>query len=163
MKNYNFFKDLNSYCKKTKILILGSYHPDNLPTVEQFKSFLIKEGFENTKLATELIKIPVGIEYDKKMNKILSQIENEMNNAEFNIFVFFIKENESTVQELNCFINNPNFLEKHKKTLVLFPKRQFSSMVSGFIRRKKLYIFKYENEFEFYQYTCSFIRRNLIY
>ena len=96
--------DIDSFLETTKILIFGSYHPNNKPILDKLIEFLKRRGFINTSLAAIPIKDFNESSYEKKMGEVLSRIEKKMINAHFNIFIFFSEKNESTIVELTCLV-----------------------------------------------------------
>ncbi len=51
-----FFADPSSFYKDLRILVLGSYHPENFPTVQGLKEALIEEGFLNAKIGSDILE-----------------------------------------------------------------------------------------------------------
>ena len=156
------FVDISKLISKVKILVYGSYHPDNLPILVNLVSFLKEKGFINTFLAKELIKIPQELKSENKNAFIYNEIKKKMLETDFNIFILFYNKNDSVIVELSSLVDSENFEEKYEKTLVNLPFDYDYTIVKGLISEYKLNIFRYNNEFELEQFCFSFIKRNLI-
>jgi len=159
------FIDVSKYFNRYKILILGSYHPNNIQALLDLKGWLIERGFTRTYLARDIIK--EEFDYDNKdiLANFYSKIESEMINSDFNIFIFFRepnRENESTIVELSSLVHSEQFSKKIDKTLVLFPSNFSSSMLEGFVTSNKLNIFIYEDEIYIFPKCFAFIKQNIV-
>jgi len=141
------------------ILIFGSYHKDNEPILVKLICSLKKRGFKKTRLAKHPFKNINGLSFEEKMGIAFTKIENKMKKADFNIFIFFDKENDSTLVELTAFVKSPHFSDKKKNTLLILPNDYNASMLIGLIGQNRLNIFRYNNEYMIYQYCYVFIKR----
>ena len=149
--------------KKYKILILGSYHPQNYLYLNELCTFLKKKGFLNTFLARELVKTKHISEFDHnipKMEFIFTEIEKLMNKADFLLFVFFEDYNESVIVELTSVLKTKNF--KDNQTVALIPNNYNISMLEGLISQQKLNVFRYYSFSEILEYSKNFILRNIL-
>ena len=142
------------------ILIFGSYHKDNEPILVKLILSLKKRGFKKTRLAKYPSKNINGLTFEEKMGIVFTKIEKKMKKADFNIFILFDKENESTLVELTAFVKSPHFSDKKNKTLLILPKNYNVSMLIGLIGQNKLNIFRYNNDYMIYHYCYGFIKRN---
>ena len=165
------FVDAESILSKIKVIILGSYIPENFKVLIELKNFLINQGFQNTFIGRDLVSIDGNLNYRDKMAKFLFDIKNQMLKADFNLFVFFHnidnednrfkKENESIIVELMALVETPKYSEKENKTLVYFPYNYSSSMLEAIITQKKINIYEYQNTQQILQKSLSFIKYNL--
>jgi len=144
-----------------RILVFGSYHKDNEPTLLKLINYLRKKGFKKTTFAKHLFKDIEGLSYEEKMGIALNKIEKKMLKTDFNIFVFFSIANDSTIVELTSLVKSVHFSEKKSKTLVILPREYNASMLVGLIGQNRLNIFRYNNKNMIYQYCYSFIKRNI--
>jgi hypothetical protein len=147
--------------EKVKIIVYGSYHPTNKPILDSLVKYLKDKGFQDTKLALDLITIPEkGLSEDYEAI-ILTQIEELMNEVDFNIFVLFPKENNSTLIELTSLIKSDMFSTKKDKTLVILNRNYNVSMLLGLLKRDEINTFRYDSAFEICRKAYIFIRQNL--
>ncbi|MBD3211674.1 MAG: hypothetical protein GF311_03625, partial [Candidatus Lokiarchaeota archaeon] len=154
----NEFFDLSSIYKSIKILLLGSYIPENLRVLEKIKNDLKSKGFENTYLGKDLRK---NWDNSKNISDIYVKIEKAIQEFDFNIFVLFHnisspatrfkQENDSTIVELMSLICSGTYSEKRKRTLVFIPQGYISSMLKGVIESKRVNIFEYDNYQQIYK------------
>ncbi len=141
-------------------MILGSYNNENEQILIKLKCFLKGKGFKNTQLAKHPFEKTNGLSYEEKMCIALNKIEKKMLEADFNIFVFFPSENDSTLVELTSLVKSAQFSDKKEKTLVILHKNYNASMLMGLIGQNKIIVFRYNNEYMIYQYSYGFIKRN---
>lgn len=149
--------------KPLKILIFGSYHKNYESILVKLVCYLRRKGFKKTGLAKHPFKNTIGLSYEEKMSLAFSKIEKKMLNADFNIFIFFPNENDSTLVELTSLVKSSRFSDKKNKTLVILPKNYNASMLIGLIGQNKINIFRYSNEYMIFQYCYVFIKRNALY
>ena len=64
-----------------RVLILGSYHPDNLPALLLLQQYLIEKGLNNVVLIKDLDLLEPNCPADERMSNLLSSIESEMNQS----------------------------------------------------------------------------------
>lgn len=144
-----------------KVLILGSYHPDFLPILTTLQQSLNESGVMNAFLARDVISMMNLDEHGDIMAYVLTEVENQMNAADFNLFIFFPSRNDSTAVELTTFVKSVSYKQKMEKTLVFLPRSADLSMISGLISREKVNCFRYDTDFDIYSYAILFIKRNL--
>lgn len=158
------FKSLSINQIQTKVLVLGSYHPDNKPVVDGLVKFLREKGFVNTFLANEVIHEPSeDLLKEKDRNAyIYTEMVKLMRNSDFNIFVLFLEKNNSVIAELSSLIHSQYFEEKSNKLIVYIPYNYNYTVSRGLISEKKLNVYIYNDENEIYQHCLVFIHRNII-
>ncbi|MHA1650141.1 MAG: hypothetical protein ACTSYB_08100 [Candidatus Helarchaeota archaeon] len=149
--------------KEVKVLILGSYSPKNYLILQRLKQHLIDQNFKNIFIANDIVKIPEHGSYEEKMASVLSEIEKLMQKFDFNIFILFEESNNSTITELGTFIHKNYFKEKKETTLVVLPRNYNISMVVGLLFHERIKIFRYDCDFDIYEYCTRFIIQNSIY
>ncbi len=155
-----FFNPLALF-KVRKVIVFGSYHPNNKPTLDYLVNYLKERGFQNTKLAIDIINVHNSKKTAELEAYILSEIEKLMQEVDYNIFVFFPSENNSTLIELTSLIKSPAFEMKREKTLVCLERNYNVSMLTGLIQKGKIYTFFYDNIIELCQRAFIFLKQNI--
>lgn len=166
----DYFYDISALLKKVKILILGSYIPQNFKLLEALKIFLIKKGFENTKLGRDIIEVPSGTIFDANLAYIYEKVKEAMLESDFNIFVFFSpidqtkisysNINESTSVELTSLVESTTDNKINSRLIIFFPNGYYSAMVQGLTISKKLFIFEYNNSYQIFMKAYTFVKQN---
>lgn len=158
------FKSLNINYTHTEILVLGSYHPENKPVVDELVSILREKGFLNVFLANEVVQEPSeDILREKDRNAyIYTEMVNLMKNSDFNIFLLFPEKNNSVVAELSSLIHSEYYEKKFNKIIVYIPYDYNYTVSKGLISENKLNVYTYNDENEIYQHCVNFINRNMI-
>ncbi len=160
----SFFRDNSKYYKDLNILILGSYDPQYFHIVQEMKQVLIKEGFSNAEIGSDipeenfLEKSELGLEY---IQKTYLKINRAMKQVHFNLFLFFDTKNESTQTELMSLIQDNYLKENSEKVLVFFPANLYATILEGFVSFNKLNVFRYQSEVEIYQKSINYLRQNI--
>ncbi len=157
----NIFTNPKDLFKNRRIVIFGSYHPNNKPVLDRLVTYLRQRGFQQTKLAIDIIKIPEKIEEETYEASILSEIEEIMHTVDFNLFILFPNNNNSTLIELTSLIKSLEFPVLREKTLVIINRNYNVSMLKGLLEKDKVYTFFYDNEVEICQKSYVFIKQNI--
>jgi hypothetical protein len=126
--------------------------------LDELVDIIREKGFENTNLVEELIEIPKN----QKSGFLLTEIEKEMHDSDFNIFILFPKENNSVIVELTSFVKSKDFEKKQDRFLLCLPYDYNASMVIDLIGQKKLNVFYYNEAVEIQQKCFVFIKSNLV-
>jgi len=155
------FIDISSYYSQIYILIFGSYHPINKPILDKLAKNLKIEGFKQTFLAMEVIKIPNEIPIERRKAYTLIEIEKEMQKADFNIFIFFSNNDVSAAIELSHLVLSNDFLEKKETTLVLISRNVDAYMLASIQQKYELKVFEFHHQIEIYRKSLIFIKQNL--
>lgn len=167
----DYFYDVSILQNKVKVLILGSYVPQNFKILEELKKSLIEKGFKKTQLGRDVIGVPPKTPYDAKLAYIFEKIKNSMLESDFNIFIFFSpidstklsysNLNESTSVELASLVESTTDSNLFRRIIVFFPKDYYSSMVRGLVFSRNLNVFEYHNCYQIYTKAYTFIKQNL--
>lgn len=157
----NLFTNLKDIFKNYRIVIFGSYHPNNKPVLDRLVNYLKQRGFQQSKLAIDLIKIPDKLEDVAYEAYILSEIEKIMHEVDYNLFIFFPNDNNSTLIELTSLIKSLEFPTLRERTLVIINRNYNVSMLKGLLEKDKVYTFFYDNEIEICQKSYVFIKQNI--
>lgn len=157
----NLFTNPKDIFKNYRIVIFGSYHPNNKPVLDRLVNYLKQRGFQQSKLAIDLIKIPDKLEDVAYEAYILSEIEKIMHEVDYNLFIFFPNDNNSTLIELTSLIKSLEFPTLRERTLVIINRNYNVSMLKGLLEKDKVYTFFYDNEIEICQKSYVFIKQNI--
>jgi len=157
----SIFINPRKFFGKYSILVLGSYYPEYKAQLEDLIEFLRNEGFENTKLAEELIEFPENLQSDERKIYLISKIEKEMEKSDFNVFVLFPKKNDSVIAELMLLIHKEYYREKKGGVILFTPSDYSHIIVEGLIIRDGINHFSYSNDIEMKQKCLVFIKTNL--
>ncbi len=157
----NLFTNPKDIFKNYRIVIFGSYHPDNKPVLDRLVNYLKQRGFQQSKLAVDIIKIPDKLEDVAYEVYILSEIEKIMHEVDYNLFIFFPNDNNSTLIELTSLIKSLEFSTLRERTLVIINRNYNVSMLKGLLKKDKVYTFFYDNEIEICQKSYVFIKQNI--
>jgi len=146
----------SSYKFDSKILILGSYHPDYYQLLEDLVQYLRQSQFSKVFLAKDLIDFSnLGIK--SKLDYIYSSIEGLMEEFDYNIFILFDSKNDSVIAELTTFVKSKSFNEKRDKSIILLPKNYNFTIVLGLLDQNEVRVYRYFEITEIFDYCKKFI------
>ena len=149
---FNFI-DISSVLSKQKIIVFGSYQPENIKILELLVQYLVDNGLKETFLAKDL---------ENPFQSIYKKIKKLMKDYDFCIFVFFSNGNDSVALELTSFVLSDLFEKKSSRIMVYLPYGYDYSMVKDFISEFNLNVFEYQNEFQIVSHCFNFIKRNFV-
>lgn len=145
------------------IFIMGSYNPKYSYIIESLKDFLIRKGFINVYLASDIIlktdnegKSSDQINYEK--------VELLLTKSDYNFFILadnteFHYINDSVKTEIISFLKSHCFSEKSDKYLILLPfDLKLDSMLNGLFDKQQVNIYRYYNPEDINEKCLKFIQ-----
>jgi len=158
----SIFIDPSTSYHKFKILVFGSYHPSYKARLDELVEIIRKKGFKQTNLVEELNNSQKKSHTEEGKRSLISDIEKEMKNSDFNIFVLFPNENDSVIGEFTWLVRSEFYEEKQEKVLLLMPFDYDHSVVLDIIEHKRVNSYRYNNEIDMQQKCIVFIKTNLV-
>ncbi|MHA1799614.1 MAG: hypothetical protein ACTSVY_14295 [Candidatus Helarchaeota archaeon] len=119
------------------------------------------KGFNRTYLIKDIIEIEEYSENIHLKAEIVSQIEQKIIGADFNLFVLFNNENDSTIAELTFLIKSEEFRTKKNTTLVCIPHDYDAFIIVSLLEEYELPVFRYLSDIQIFQKCYTFLLQNM--
>lgn len=159
----SIFIDPSKIYQRFKILVFGSYHPNYIAILDRLVENIRKVGFKQTNLVKELTNSQKKSYTEESKRSLISDIEKEMKNSDFNIFLLFPDENDSVIGEFTWLVRSAFYEEKQEKVLLLMPFDYDHTVVVDIIEHKKVNCYRYNSEIDMQQKCIVFIKTNLVF